>query len=74
MTQARHLSRSHPRRVSWLKQLCVACDEDTLHEIDIAAKLVGLTRSEWVRQRLEWALLDQWALDGKRQRGSDPEP
>ena len=40
-----------------LKQLCVALDPETLKEIDQAAKAEGLTRSEWVRLRLEWALM-----------------
>lgn len=41
-----------------MKQLCVSLDAETLAEIDTAAKAKGLTRSEWVRERLEWALLD----------------
>lgn len=40
------------------KQLCVTLDPDTLKEIDQAASKERVTRSEWVRQRLEWALLD----------------
>lgn len=40
-----------------LKQLCVALDPETLKEIDQAAKAESLTRSEWVRLRLEWALM-----------------
>ena len=39
------------------KQLCVTLDPDTLREIDAAAKAENLTRSEWVRLRLEWALM-----------------
>lgn len=40
------------------KQLCVTLDPDTLREIDAAAKADGVTRSEWVRLRLEWALME----------------
>lgn len=40
------------------KQLCVTLDPDTLREIDQAASKERLTRSEWVRQRLEWSLED----------------
>ena len=40
------------------KQLCVTLDPDTLREIDEAAKAEKLTRSEWVRQRIEWALME----------------
>ncbi len=40
------------------KQLCVTLDPDTLAEIDVSAKAEKITRSEWVRLRLEWALLE----------------
>jgi len=46
-----------PRSVQRQKQLCVSMDRDTLREIDDAATAERLTRSEWVRQRLEWALM-----------------
>lgn len=46
-------------RSRWMKQLCVAMDQETLDEIDTAAKADGLTRSEWVRERLEWALMEK---------------
>lgn len=46
-----------PRAVQRQKQLCVSMDRDTLREIDDAATAERLTRSEWVRQRLEWALM-----------------
>jgi metal-responsive CopG/Arc/MetJ family transcriptional regulator len=36
----------------------VTLDPDTLREIDQAASKERLTRSEWVRQRLEWSLED----------------
>lgn len=47
-----------PWNVRRQKQLCVTLDPDTLREIDTAAKADGLTRSEWVRLRLEWALME----------------
>lgn len=40
------------------KQLCVSLDKDTLAEIDRAADAAGQTRSQWVRERLEWALME----------------
>ncbi len=52
--------RKHPpRAVQRAKQLCVSMDRDTLREIDAAAHAENLTRSEWVRLRLEWALMDR---------------
>lgn len=51
-----------PRSVQRMKQLCVALDPETMVEIDKAAKAAKLTRSEWVRERLTWALMDQGAL------------
>ena len=41
------------------KQLCVTLDPETLREIDLAAGAVGLNRSEWVRERLEWSIEDE---------------
>lgn len=41
------------------KQLCVTFDPDTLREIDEAAKAERVTRSEWVRRRIEWSLMEQ---------------
>lgn len=41
-----------------LKQLCVALDPETLREIDAAAKAESVTRSEWVRLRIEWSLME----------------
>jgi hypothetical protein len=46
-----------PRPAQRQKQLCVSMDRDTMREIDEAAKSTNLTRSEWVRERLEWALM-----------------
>jgi len=43
------------------KQLCVTLDPDTLAEIDRAAARERITRSEWVRLRLEWALEEREA-------------
>lgn len=40
------------------KQLCVTIEPETMAEIDTAARRLGLTRSEWVRERLTWALMD----------------
>lgn len=42
-----------------MRQMCVTMDRETMAEIDASAKAEGLTRSEWVRLRLEWALMDQ---------------
>lgn len=47
----------NPRR-SRPQQLSVAIDPDTLEQIDRAAKREDISRSEWIRQRLEWALED----------------
>jgi predicted DNA-binding protein len=41
-----------------VKQLCVTIDPETMAEINQAAERDGLTRSEWVRERLEWALME----------------
>lgn len=41
-----------------VKQLCVTLDPDTMAEINREAERHGLTRSEWVRERLEWALME----------------
>lgn len=38
------------------KQLCVTLDPDTLRDVDAAAKAEKLTRSEIVRQFIEWGL------------------
>lgn len=40
------------------KQIGVSLDRDTMAEIDAAADRAGITRTEWIRERLEWALLD----------------
>lgn len=40
------------------KQISVAMDRETIVAIDDAADAEGVTRSEWVRLRLEWALMD----------------
>ena len=42
-----------------MKQLCVTLDDATLKQIDAAAKEDGLNSSAWVRERLEWALMDR---------------
>lgn len=44
-------------RSRWMKQLCVSLDAETLSEIDKAAEAKGLNRSQWVRERIEWALM-----------------
>jgi predicted DNA-binding protein len=41
-----------------MKQLCVSLDPETMADIDAAAEALGQTRSEFVRERLEWALLN----------------
>lgn len=50
------------RRAPWsgrrTRQLCVTCDAETFAEIDDAARNAGQTRSEWIRERLEWALME----------------
>jgi metal-responsive CopG/Arc/MetJ family transcriptional regulator len=38
------------------KQLCVTLDDQTLREIDKAAADEGLTRSQMVREFIEWGL------------------
>lgn len=38
------------------KQLCVTAPPEMLAAIDDAAKREKITRSQWVRERLEWAL------------------
>ncbi len=59
-SEALKLTRKHPpRAVQRAKQLCVSMDRDTLREIDQAAQSENLTRSEWVRLRLEWALMGE---------------
>lgn len=50
--------RGNPRR-NRPQQLSVAIDPDTLEQIDAAAKQARISRSEWIRQRLEWALEDE---------------
>lgn len=51
-------TKTSPWNARRLKQLCVALDPETLAEIDAAAKAARTNRSEWVRQRLEWALME----------------
>ena len=45
-----------PRAVQRLKQLCVTLDRETTAEIDKVAKSEGLTRSQIVREFIEWGL------------------
>ena len=40
------------------KQLCVTLDPETLAELDQAAKAMKTTRSEVVRDFIEWGLMD----------------
>lgn len=58
MTPATHRTKP-PRPVQRQKQLCVSMDRDTMREVDEAARAEGVTRSEWVRLRLEWALMER---------------
>lgn len=48
-----------PSRGNRAKQLSVTIDRDTLADIDRAAAAENITRSQWIRERLEWALEDE---------------
>lgn len=45
--------------VNRLRQLCASMDEETLLAVDAAAQRQGVSRSEWVRERITWALMDE---------------
>lgn len=45
-----------PRAVQRLKQLCVTADRELVAEIDAVAKREKLTRSQIVREFIEWGL------------------
>lgn len=45
-----------PRSVQRQKQLCVSIDRETTAQIDAVAKREKLTRSQIVREFIEWGL------------------
>mgnify|MGYP003488867851 FL=1 len=54
-----------PRAVQRLKQLCVTLDRETTAEIDAVAKSEGLTRSQIVREFIEWGLENRLTKTGE---------
>lgn len=54
-----------PRAVQRLKQLCVTLDRETTAEIDKVAKSEGLTRSQIVREFIEWGLENRLTKTGE---------
>ena len=54
-----------PRAVQRLKQLCVTLDRETTAEIDKVAKSEGLTRSQIVREFIDWGLENRLTKTGE---------
>jgi len=54
-----------PRAVQRLKQLRVTLDRETTAEIDAVAKSEGLTRSQIVREFIEWGLENRLTKTGE---------